>query len=196
MKATKRLLGGVLGTCVLLTGCNTMNSPLNSVLPNRPVAPLAMIAQSNGNILSQLIVLNKSKIALAQLVKVKAQHPKVKRYAAYIEAEHRKILRKVMLVSRKTGIQPVMSASSQQLEMNAKQELANLRSLNGVDFDRAFINDSVKLHEAEIRLINQDIAESTNPRLTAVLKDVRAHVLVHLERAKEVQAAMNARMGN
>ena len=126
MKYGKPMLTGVLSACALLVGCQSVDSPLSSTL-NALGKPLQVtVAQTNETIVSQLITLNKTEIAMGQLAAGRAHHRSVKRYAATMEHEHGMALKQTMHVSHKTGIKPAMNVTSQNIQNEGNQQIASL----------------------------------------------------------------------
>lgn len=185
MKYTKPLLRSAVATCVILAaaGCQTLNSPFNTFA--QPVQVVAV--QTNDTIMSQLVVLNKGEVDQSKIALKKAHHRSVKTYATRMNRAHSMGLKETLRVSRQTGIKPVMNATSQNLQNQSNQQIANLNMLSGHAFDKAYIDDQVVNHEVALRQIDEDIKLSTNPKLTKLLKDTRHHVVRHLEAAKKIQ---------
>lgn len=180
---TKPLFGAVPVVFALLTGCN-WNSPVS------PIFPMGMEhagVQMNGEIVNDLMTIDKAEIAAAKVAMKRAQHVKVKRYAEYVHAEHTKCLHKLEHFSHKHGIMPVTSFTATNLANHGKLELVRLETLSGSAFDQAYIADAIQDHKAALQLIDDAIVKSTNPKLTHVLKEVRHHIERHLHRAEAIQ---------
>lgn len=183
MKYVKPLLGGVLGTCVLLAGCHTWDSTLNTFKNPLNVA----VVQTQQNVLALVMAIHKGEIAVSKLAIAKAHHRSVKRFAEFTHHEHSVGLKKAMHFSRETGIQPVEGMAAKNVQNHGAQELASLKMLSGNAFDKAYIDDQVNDHADAVRILDEDIRMSTDPKLTALLKNARHHVMMHLEKAKMIQ---------
>lgn len=186
---SKYLISGMVGTLLLLNGCAT-DSPLASIWPSSHyVKPT--VARTNGEIMGELIAIDKGEISTDKLAKMKAKRLSVKRYAAYTQAQHSSNLQKVMNLSRKTDTPVVTDSTALMLQQDSKNELAQLKLLNNNDFDRAYIDAIIHDHQAALKLIDLDIAAATCPKLTKLLINTRADVVTHLHKAEVIQAEIH-----
>ena len=83
------------------------------------------------------------------------------------------------------------SADSQHLEGSASSATEVLRTHTGADFDRAYLETQIEEHQAVLTTIDDDLmphAQSSDVK--ELLTEVRGRVLVHLQRAQELDAAM------
>ena len=181
---SKHIIGGILCTCAALTACTSnapwgMSDPLIGTTQNQK--------QFDGQILGDLMVINKNEIAAAKEARIRSHNPEVLRYAAFLERQHTENLQKTIRLSKKLGVTAESSNFSLSLEKNGQQELVKLRSLNDAAFDKAYINAMVKGHQEAINFLNQTIAKSTNAELTHQLQATRAHVQIHLNKALMIQ---------
>ncbi|MDP3558762.1 MAG: DUF4142 domain-containing protein [Legionellaceae bacterium] len=168
----------IFSACILLAGCqNTMMSPKMGM----------GMAQTNGQIINDIIVLDKGEIASAKIAKQKATHPEVKRYASYLEAQHSTSLRNIMRLSHKTRIKPAASMTADNFMTHNQQEVTLLTDTSRVNFDRTYVNAMVQDHQSALQLIDRSIQDSSNPKLTQSLKETRQHLAVHLEKAQQLQ---------
>jgi len=169
-------LSCMLGAYALLSGCQT--------------APMMTPAQTNAQIIEDVIVLDQGEIGSAKIAKKRATTPQVKRYAAYLDAQHTTNLHQTMKLSHKLKIKPEASMTSNNLKKHGQQEMTALEASNPVNFDKNYIHAMIKDHQEALRLIDRAIVDSTNPMLTKLLKETRTHVAMHLEKAQQIQAAM------
>ena len=182
----------------LLTGCNTLDSTsdsLNSMWPfnhHHHHHHGMYTVNSNGDIIQNSIEANKAEIEAAKLAKMRSHCHKVRHFAEKLLREHRHNLREVRRISHQTGIAPVMNSAATRIEENSRHQLADLRALHGEAFDRAFINDMVADHEDALHMLDMEIMQSTDAKLTAYLKSTREAVKMHLHQAKELQRQHNA----
>lgn len=182
---TKQLFTAMPVVCALLTGCN-WDSPVNSIWPTNH-SYRTMNAVSNGDIVQELTVINKAEIEAAKLARTRSNSPKVKQYAKLLEREHAKSLNSIHRLSRQTGIKPVTNMAATNLDTHSKQELARLYLLRDTAFDKAFIANMIDDHRAALQVIDQGLIQSTNAKLTTLLKATRQHVAMHLSKAEALQ---------
>ena len=171
----------------LLTGCtwDSQNPNLSSLWPFRH-GNILNIA-SNGEIIQELITINKTEIALAKYAKTHSTCTKIKKLAASLQTVHTQNLHEVRHLSHKTKIKPVMNSMSTHIEDQGQKELNQLKTLRNKEFDKAFIKDMINNHRSALQIIDSSIMQSTNPELTAYLKAAREHFLMHLKKAEAQQ---------
>lgn len=183
MKYVKPLLGGVLGTCILLAGCHTLDSTMNAI-----TSPLkAPMVQTKEHVLAFVMAVHKAEIAESKLAMAKAHHRSVKQYAHHTYKDHTIGLKRAMHFAHEHHIKPVDGMAATNVETQGKLQLASLKMLSGKAFDKAYIDYEVKDHTAALRMINERIQKSTDEAVTEMLKKVRHHIAEHLEKAKMVQ---------
>lgn len=183
----KTLLSLVVCSSALIAGCNTTGyNPFHSN------APMVVATQSNSNIVSDLVALNKNEIASARLALKTSMNPSVKKFAAMLNREHSKNLQQTLSISRKIHAPQDMSALSKNLQSQGQQEMSELSALSGPAFDKAYVNAMVRDHRAALNLLDQNlIPNSTNAMLTKHLQTTRQHVAMHLEHALALQSQLN-----
>lgn len=157
-----------------------------------PYEPVEYSLQSNrvlktGDILEDIMVLDKSEIKAASLAQSMATKASVKQYANLLKQAHTQNLHQAKRLSRQIGA-PIKSTESVRLENHAKEELQHLQSQTGADFDKAFIKGMIQDHKTALGIIDQDIASSNNAKLTKFLQETRKHVHMHLVKAQTIQA--------
>ncbi len=183
MKYVKPLLSGILGTCVLLAGCNTLDSTMNSI-----TSPLkAPMVQTKEHVVAFVMAIHKAEMAESKLAMVKAHHRSVKRYAHHTYKQHMMGLKRVTHFAHEHNIKPVDGMAATNVETQGKLQMAGLKMLSGNAFDKTFIDYEVKDHTAALRMIDERIQKSTDKDITEMLKKVRHHVAEHLEKAKMIQ---------
>lgn len=74
----------------------------------------------------------------------------------------------------------------------ANRNVANLKSLSGAAFDKAYIANEVTYHQQVLDAVDKVLIPSAkNEELKALLVKVRPAFLAHLEHAKKVQASLH-----
>ena len=121
----------------------------------------------------------------------KAVDKHVKKYAKLMKKEHDKNLKETMKISKKQDITPVDDQKVQDLKAQGQQETAALNPLTKTDFDKAYINDMVKDHEAALALLDGYLKEVANHKLKKHLEATRTHVQHHLDEAKKIQKELS-----
>jgi putative membrane protein len=86
---------------------------------------------------------------------------------------------------------PQDNPTSQSLKTGGEKNVANLKTLTGVAFDKAYIAHEVEYHQAVIDAVNKTlIPNAQNAELKALIVKVAPAFVAHLEKAKQIQAAL------
>ena len=89
--------------------------------------------------------------------------------------------------SANTGTSSGVAAQLQQLHMQAMERL---RSLEGADFDSAFVNAQVTAHQQVLDLLQRSQSQAQNSELQNHLSEAVKEVQAHLERGRELQQTL------
>jgi putative membrane protein len=90
------------------------------------------------------------------------------------------------------NVTPQDNATSQSQKAGGDKNLANLKTLEGAAFDKAYIDNEVTYHQAVIDAIDKTLVPNAqNAELKALLVKVRPAFVAHLEHAKMLQSSLN-----
>lgn len=181
----KALLTLMICSASWLVGCDTTQT----THPFRTNAFMTASAkQTNANIISDLIAVNKNEIAASRLAEHKSTNPEVRKFAKWMVHAHRKNLEQTLRLSKKIHTPQDANNMSRHIQNEGVKEMASLNGLTGVAFDRHYIDAMVKDHEEALRLIDHTlIVHSTNAMLTKHLEATRQDVMMHLQHAQALQ---------
>jgi putative membrane protein len=71
------------------------------------------------------------------------------------------------------------------------KNVTHLKTLNGADFDKAYIDHEVEYHQSVLDALDKTlIPGATNAELKALLEKTRPAFAAHLEHAKQVQGSL------
>ena len=91
----------------------------------------------------------------------------------------------------KLKVTPEDNPTSQSLKKGGDDNVANLKTLKGAAFDKAYIDHEVAYHQAVLEAVDKTLIPSaTNAELKALLVKVRPAFVAHLEHAKHVQSSL------
>jgi putative membrane protein len=94
----------------------------------------------------------------------------------------------------KLKVTPEPNATSRSLKEGGDKNIANLKSLKGAAFDRAYVDHEVAYHQQVLDALDKTlIPGAKNEELKALLVKVRPAFVAHLEHAKHVQSELGAR---
>ena len=91
----------------------------------------------------------------------------------------------------KLKVKPEDNPTAQSLKKGGQENVANLKTLKGAAFDKAYIDHEVVYHQQVIDAIDKTLIPSAqNAELKALLVKVRPAFIAHLDHAKHLQASM------
>lgn len=135
---------------------------------------------------------NDGEIELAKEAKSKAENKDVKDFAKKMIDEHKENEKEGKDVAKKAKVKPADSEVAKTMENDAKTKKKDLKSLKGHDFDKAYIDQQVTMHQALLDDLNAKlIPAAQSPELKTYLESTKAHVQEHLSRAQEIQTSLN-----
>ena len=125
------------------------------------------------------------------LAKKKASAKAVKDFAQTMVSDHAGVNKQAVALATKLNVTPEDNDVSKQLTAGAEQNIANLQSLSGAAFDKAYIDHEVAYHQAVLDALDKTLIPSAqNADLKALLVKVRPAFVAHLDRAKSIQASL------
>ena len=96
-------------------------------------------------------------------------------------------------LAAKLKVTPQANPTSQSLKADGDKNLAHLKTLQGVAFDKAYIDHEVAYHQQVIDALDKTLIPSAaNAELKALLVKVRPAFVAHLEHAKRLQASQKS----
>jgi putative membrane protein len=91
----------------------------------------------------------------------------------------------------KLKVTPEENATSRSLQADGDKHLAQLKTLSGAAFDKAYIDREVAYHQQVLDAMDKTlIPGATNADLKALLVKVRPAFVAHLEHAKQIQSSL------
>lgn len=134
---------------------------------------------------------NEGEIAQAQLAQRRSKDPRVQKLAAMMVKDHSAADAKGMTVAKRESLVPTPSATSTSLERDANSATVMLRSQNGADFDKSYVDTQVKEHQAVLDMIDQKLLPNAqDAEVKIFLTEVRGKVAMHLQHAQDLQSTM------
>jgi putative membrane protein len=157
------------------------------------LAPAALSAQtvSDAQIASIVVAANQVDIDAGKLAASKGTNPEIKKFGQQMVADHTGVNKQATALVTKLKVTPEDNATSQSLKAGGEKNVANLESLKGAEFDKAYIDNEVTYHQAVIDAIDKTLIPSAqNAELKALLVKVRPAFVAHLEHAKMIQSSL------
>ena len=105
--------------------------------------------------------------------------------------DHSAVDKQARELAAKLKLTPQENPTSQSLKMGGETNVANLKTLSGAAFDKAYIAHEIEYHQAVIETLNKMLVPNAqNPELKALIVKVTPAFVAHLEKAKQIQAVL------
>ena len=132
------------------------------------------------------IDINYAKLALS-----KARDKQVRDFAQQMITDHSAVQKSVINVASKLNVTPADSPTSDSLKAQAQQTLEKLRGLKGKAFEKSYVDNEVRYHEAVINATKTVLIPSAqNAELKSALQGAEPLFEGHLAHAERVQSAI------
>ena len=155
-----------------------------------PAAVLSAPAVNDAQIAAIVVTANQVDIDAGKLAALKSTNPQVKKFAELMVSDHASVNKAATDLVTRLGVTPADNPTAQSLKADGQKNLASLRKLQGVAFDRAYVDHEVAYHQQVIDALDAVlIPGATNGDLKALLVKVRPAFVAHLEHAKQLQAS-------
>jgi putative membrane protein len=152
---------------------------------------LAAQAPNDAQIAAIVVTANQVDIDAGKLAQARANDPKVKAFGAQMVTDHTGVNKQATELVTKLNVTPQDNPTSQSLKAGGDKNLAQLKSLSGAAFDKAYIDHEVVYHQQVLDALDKTLIPSaSNAELKALLTKVRPAFVAHLEHAKQIQSAI------
>ncbi|CAG9268128.1 DUF4142 domain-containing protein [Paraburkholderia unamae] len=156
-------------------------------------APAQDTLPSDSQIAAIVVSANQADIDAGRLAESKAQKKDVRTFAQRMVSDHTSVNAAAVALVHKLGVVPQDNPVSESLKQGGETNVDHLKTLQGAQFDRAYIDHEVVYHEQVIDALDKTlIPGAKNAELKALLVKVRPAFVAHLDHAKSVQAALGA----
>lgn len=163
---------------------------------------LALGAQAQGTapndaqIAAIVVTANQVDIDAGKLAESKSRNKHVKDFARLMVTDHSGVNKSASDLAGKLKLKPEDNPTAQGLKKGGDDNLARLRKLDGVAFDKAYVDNEVTYHQAVIDAVDKTLIPSAkNEALKALLVKVRPAFVAHLEHARQLQAQLGKQGG-
>jgi putative membrane protein len=162
---------------------NNDGSPDNSAWSDTKVLRIAMTANTLDSLGGTLALQS-------------ATSPAVKEFAQTMIRDHGSANKQARALQTRARIADSMHVNSddaaQKMVRDAEDHQSELRKLAGIEFDKAYIDREIDVHQDVLDAIEDDLVKhAQNPELRNYLEQTRGVVASHLERAKTLKDQLN-----
>jgi putative membrane protein len=146
---------------------------------------------NDAQIASIVLTANQVDIDAGKLATAKSRNPEVKKFGQLMVTDHTGVKKSATELVQKLKVLPQDNPTSQTLKAGALKNVTQLKTLNGAEFDKAYIDHEVEYHQSVLDALDRTpIPGATNAELKALLEKTRPAFAAHLEQAKQVQASL------
>jgi putative membrane protein len=140
--------------------------------------------------LTRLVQGDRAEIAAGKLALKKGTSPEVKQFGEHMVSEHTRMLQKGAALAKAKGVKAPAGPDAKQ-----QAALKKLEKLSGDAFDREFAAQMMKDHEAMLAVAAKAADGARDGDLKNHASQGRSAIMIHLEKARALQAALGASVG-
>ena len=138
-----------------------------------------------------VVTANQVDIDAGKLATSTATSPEVKKFGQQMVTDHTGVNKQAVDLATKLKVTPADNPTSQSLKAGGDKNVANLKTVKGAAFDKAYVDNEVAYHQAVLDTLDKTlIPGASNAELKALLVKVRPAFVAHLEHAKTVQSSL------
>jgi putative membrane protein len=177
-----------------LSSCAKKEEQTSTTVTETPEATTpAPGTPTDAEIAATVTAANTADIENGQLALSKTSNADVKAFANEMIQAHTALNQQGGALVSKLGVTPAENPTSTQLKQNGESTREMLKGLSGAEFDKAYINGEVDLHQAVLdQLDNTLIPAAQNAELKTLLQTARPTISAHLDHAKSLKAKLGA----
>ena len=147
---------------------------------------------SDAQIAAIVVVANQVDIDAGKFAAEKSTNTEIKKFAGTMVTDHTAVNKSAVDLVTKLKVTPEENDTSRALKAGGEKNLAELRSLKGKAFDKAYVAHEVAYHEQVIQALDTVlIPNAQNAELKALLVKVRPAFVAHLDHAKHLQSSLH-----
>ena len=161
-------------------------------VPNtKVVVAVEPAPRSDAEIAGFLAAANKGEIAAGKLAAERTTSSAVRVFAGQMVREHEQTDTKAQDVFEAARITPASSDVARAVAADGDGLVARMRGLEGLAFDRAYVDGQIAAHEEVLRRVDHELLPGAQDAgLKAFLTELRPALAAHLEHAKSVQQSL------
>ena len=146
---------------------------------------------NDAQIASIVVTANQVDVDAGKLAQKGATNPEVKKFAERMIADHQGVNKAAVDLVTKLKVTPEDNDTSKTIKAGGDKNLANLKTLKGAAFDKAYVDHEVAYHAQVLDALDKTlIPGARNAELKALLVKVRPAFVTHLEHAKHIQSSL------
>ena len=146
---------------------------------------------NDAEIVHIVVTANQVDIENGELAKKKASNQDVHAFARLMIKESTDVNKQAKSLAAKLHVSPEDNTISKNLKADGKKSLDKLKNLSGSEFDKAYIDVEIKLHQKIIDVADTKLVPNVkHEELKALLVKVHPSLASHLEYAETIQGSV------
>ena len=138
-----------------------------------------------------VVTANQVDIDAGKLAASMGSSAEVKAFGQLMVTDHSGVNKQATDLAGKLKVTPEDNPTSKSLKAGGDKNIANLKTLKGAAFDKAYVDNEVAYHQAVLDAVDKTLIPSAqNAELKALIVKVRPAFVAHLEHAKKLQASL------
>src|SRR5881394_3223098 len=125
-----------------------------------PALALAQGKPSDPQIAHIVVTANQIDIDAGKLAKSKSKNKEVQEFAQRMITDHTAVNKQAGALAKKLGVKPEDNDTSKALNKGAQANMAKLKNLKGVQFDKAYVDHEVDYHQQVLDAIDKVLVPS------------------------------------
>ena len=161
-----------------------------SVLALVPAAALGQTI-NDAQIAHIVVTANQVDVDAGKIAVTRGSNAEVKKFAQQMITDHEGVNKQAVALATRLKVTPQDNDTSKSLKAGGDKNIANLKTLSGAAFDKAYVDQEVGYHQAVLDAIDKTlIPGASNADLKALIVKVRPAIAAHLEHAKHIQSTL------
>jgi len=156
------------------------------------VAGVSAQGVTDAQIASIVVTANQVDIDAGKLAASTSKNKDLKAFAQRMVTDHEGVNKAATVLVTKIKVTPEDNPTSQSLKSAGDTNVANLKTLKGVAFDKAYIDNEVAFHQQVLDAVDKTlIPGASNAELKALLVKARPMFVDHIDQARKLQASVS-----
>jgi putative membrane protein len=149
-------------------------------------------AITDAQIASIVVTANHVDIDAGKLAASRSKNADLKKFAQLMVTDHTGVNKQAVDLVTRLKVAPQDNDTSHSLKVGGEKNVANLKTLKGAAFDRAYVDHEVAYHQEVLDAVDKTlIPNAKNDELKALLVKVRPAFVAHLEHAKHLASSLD-----
>jgi putative membrane protein len=140
-------------------------------------------------------VANQGEIDVAKIALKQGKDKSVKDFANMMVKEHGKVKKELMGLAKTAKMKNDDSPTKKTFEEAGQASMSRLKAMKGMEFDKAYAEDQVKMHQDLLNALDTELIPSAkDAKLKGLLEKIKPSVAAHLDQAKSISEKLSAQM--